>query len=324
MTDHTAESPADHPADQLADFPYHRHTLELGEPGAGLQYAYVDEGSGPPVVLVHGNPSWSYLFRPLLAALPAAGFRALAPDHIGMGRSVKPPRSSYAYTLASRVADFGRWMDEVCPTGPVTLVVHDWGGAIALAWAVEHPQRVDRLVLLNTAAFPLPAGKGLPMALRGTRLPVLGAAAVCYGNAFAVGATLLGVRRWMPAAVRRGYLAPYDSPAHRVAVLDFVRDIPVRPSDAAYPILRRTEDGLPRLAGVPILICWGMRDFVLDADILARWEAIFPAAEIRRFAGAGHYVLEDAATEIVPLVVRFLQADGAGTSQLSRSRPTGG
>lgn len=292
------------------DFPYRRRVLRIpGQPG-DLEYAYVEEGEGPPVVLVHGNPSWSYYFRPLIAALPAAGFRALAPDHIGMGRSAKPDRTAYSFTLASRVADFGRWMDEVCPAGPVSLVVHDWGGAVALAWAVERPQRVARLVLLNTAAFPLPAGKGLPLALRAARLPFLGPAAVRYGNAFAIGAALLGVRHRMPSAVRRGYLAPYDRPAHRVAVLDFVRDIPVRPSDPAYPILRRTEERLPALGGVPTLICWGMRDFVLDRDILARWEGILPAATVHRFADAGHYVLEDAADRIVPLVLQFLAAGG--------------
>jgi pimeloyl-ACP methyl ester carboxylesterase len=291
----------------LPDFPYRRHVLDLD----GLEYAYVDEGTGPPVILVHGNPSWSYLYRSLLAVLPADGFRALAPDHIGMGRSAKPDRSAYAHTLASRVEDFRRWMDAVCPTGPVTLVVHDWGGAIALAWAVDHPQRVTRLVLLNTAAFPLPAGKGLPLALRATRAPVLGSAAVYYANAFAFGATVLGVRRWMPKEIRRGFLAPYDTPAHRVAVLEFVRDIPVRPGDPAYPILRRTEERLPTLAGIPILICWGMRDFVLDGDILAHWETIFPAAEVHRFPHAGHYVLEDAGVEIVPLLRQFLRADAS-------------
>lgn len=295
----------------LPDFPYRRQTLDLPGPAGPLEYAYVCEGSGPPVVLVHGNPSWSYYFRALLAALPTAGYRALAPDHIGMGRSAKPSRSEYAYTLATRVADFTRWMQRVCPTGPVTLVVHDWGGAIALAWAVKQPHRVSRLVLFNTAAFPLPVGKRLPWALRAARAPVLGPAAVCYGNAFAFGATVLGVRRRMPAAIRRRYLAPYDTPAARVAVLDFVRDIPTRPGDPAYPILRRTEERLPALAGIPILICWGMRDFVLDGDILAHWEALFPAATVHRFPDAGHYVLEDAAEEIVPLVVGFLGAASA-------------
>lgn len=282
-------------------FPARPRSISVG----GLDYAYVDEGSGPPVVLVHGNPSWSFHFRSLVARLPRAGYRAVAPDHIGMGRSAMPTRAAYPHTLARRVEDFTEFMAEVVPAGPVTLVVHDWGGAIALSWAVAHPERVAGLVLLNTAAFPLPAGKGLPLPLRLTRTPP-GALAALYGNAFAVGAALVGVRRRLPAAVRRGYLAPYDRPSRRVAVLEFVRDIPVGSGDPAYAVLRDTETGLASLRDRPVLICWGMRDFVLDADILDRWLEIFPAAEVHRFAAAGHYVLEDATDDIGELVVDFL------------------
>ena len=197
----------------MTGFPTRPRSVTVG----GLQYAYVDEGCGPPVVLVHGNPSWSYHFRSLLDRLPASGHRAIAPDHIGMGRSAKPTAAAYPHTLARRVADFTDFLAQVVPTGPVTLVVHDWGGAIALAWAVANPERVERLVLFNTAAFPLPAGKGLPLVLRAVRTPP-GGLAVRHLNAFALGAALLGVRRRMTAAVRRGYLAPYDRPEHRVAV----------------------------------------------------------------------------------------------------------
>jgi len=273
---------------------------------AGLAYAYLDEGSGPPVVLVHGNPSWSYLFRGLLGPLTTAGFRALAPDHIGMGRSAKPSRSAYEHTLARRVEDFSRWIAACVPAGPVRLVVHDWGGAIALAWAVEHVERITSLVLLNTAAFPIPAGKRLPLALQAARLPLLGDLAVRRGNAFARGAATLGVHCRMPADVRRGFLSPYDSPAARTAVLEFIRDIPLRPTDPAYALLAGTEKRLPLLRDRPVLICWGMRDFVLDAEILARWEQLLPQAQVRRFADAGHYLLEDAGAEIAPLVVEFL------------------
>ncbi len=275
----------------------------------GLSLAYVDVGAGHPVVLVHGNPTWSYYYRRLLSALPAAGFRAIAPDHIGMGRSDKPAAGAYPHTLDRRIADFGRFVDELALTEPVTLVVHDWGGAIALSWAARHPDRVARLVLLNTAAFPLPAGQRLPLALRAARLPGLGDLAVRYGNAFARGATVLGTARpRLPAAVRAGYLAPYDTPAHRVAISRFVRDIPVRPADPAYAVLARTAELLPTLADRPVLIAWGMRDFVFDRRILDRWTQIFPHAQVHRFADAGHYVLEDAAEQIVPLVLRFLAA----------------
>jgi haloalkane dehalogenase len=195
--------------------------------------------------------------------------------------------------------------------------VHDWGGAIALAWAVAHPERVDRLVLLNTAAFPLPAGKGLPLPLRLTRTRP-GALAVRYGNAFAVGATVLGVRRRMPSPVRQGYLAPYDRPSRRVAVLEFVRDIPVRSGDPAYDPLRETERKLAVLRDRPVLICWGMRDFVLDEDILRRWQQIYPDAEVHRFADAGHYVLEDATEAIGDLVVGFLARTSKNASAGNR------
>lgn len=283
----------------------------------GLDYAYVDEGTGPPVVMVHGNPSWSFHFRSLLGRLPAAGYRAIAPDHIGMGRSAKPSRAGYPHTLGRRVADFTAFMADTVPSGPVTLVVHDWGGAIALTWAVAHPDRIAALVLLNTAAFPLPAGKGLPFPLRATRTS-LGALAVLYLNAFAVGATLLGVRHRMPARVRRGYLAPYDRPSRRVAVLEFVRDIPVGPADPAYAVLRDTEQRLGQFRHRPVLICWGMRDFVLDRDILRRWEEIYPQAEVHRFADAGHYVLEDATEEIDELVLGFLERAGGGPPAAGR------
>jgi haloalkane dehalogenase len=283
----------------------------------GLDYAYVDEGCGPPVVLVHGNPSWSFLFRSLVERLPATGHRAVAPDHIGMGRSAKPTRATYPHTLARRVADFTEFMAEVVPEESVTLVVHDWGGAIALAWAVAHPERIAGLVLLNTAAFPLPAGKRLPLPLRATRTR-LGTLAVLYGNAFAVGAALLGVRRRMPAPVRRGYLAPYDRPSRRVAVLEFVRDIPLRSGDPAYGVLRDTEQRLGVLRDRPVLICWGMRDFVLDEDILRRWQEIYPDAEVHRFADAGHYVLEDATEAIGQLVESFLERTSTSAPAGSR------
>jgi haloalkane dehalogenase len=281
-------------------FPFNSKRLDV----AGFDYAYVDEGSGPAVVLVHGNPTWSFYFRELLAALPAAGYRAIAPDHIGMGRSAKPPVAAYPYTLDRRVADFAELMETI--DGPVTLLLHDWGGAIALAWAVDHPERVSRLVLLNTGAFPLPPDMRLPLALRMARSWPIGHLAVLGANAFVRSATRFAVHRRMAADVRRGYREPYDSPAHRVGVLQFVKDVPLRPGDAAYARLRRTAERLHLFADRPVLVCWGMRDFVFDRRLLARWEEIYPQAEVHRYADAGHYVLEDAADAIVPLVVDFL------------------
>jgi pimeloyl-ACP methyl ester carboxylesterase len=279
-------------------------TLDLD----GLTMSYEDEGIGAPVIMVHGNPTWSFYWRTLIKALPEHGFRALAPDHIGMGRSDKP-QTGYDYTLASRVQDFGRFVDSLDLDEPISLIVHDWGGAIALAWAAENPDRIDKLVLLNTAAFPLPTNKKLPLALKAARWPVIGELAVTRLNAFSLGALVLGTGRFvLPREARRGLLAPYKDRASRKAVHAFVKDIPLSEDDPAYPVLKRLQDRLPMLADKPMLICWGMKDFVFDAGILAILEEAFPKAEVHRFANAGHYVLEDAAGEIVPEVVRFLQA----------------
>ncbi len=298
------------PTVELPDFPYRRHTVDLD----GLAYAYVDEtpaaaAGSTPVVLVHGNPTWSYLYRSLIGALTAQGLRALAPDHIGMGRSDKPDPADYPHTLARRIADFGRFLDTVVPEGKVSLVVHDWGGPIALGWAVEHPERLERLVLLNTAAFRLPAGKRVPGLLKLARSRVFGSLGVLHANAFLRGTLRLGVTSPLPAPVRRGYLAPYDRPAARQAVLQFVEDIPDTPERPAYGPLRRIEERLPLLRGVPTLICWGMRDFVFDAQVLASWEDLLPEASVIRFPDAGHLVLEDAGPALAELIPVFLRGE---------------
>ncbi len=276
-------------------------TLDLD----GLAYRYVDEGGGSPVVMVHGNPSWSYMYRKLVLALRDR-YRTLAPDHIGMGRSDAPPRSEYPYDLERRVADFTRFIESLELAEPITLVVHDWGGMIGLAWAVEHPEQVARLVLLNTVAFPLPADKTLPLVLQLARAPYLGELLIRGLNAFAVGATLVGVRRRpMSRAARQGYLAPYGSWGRRVAINQFVQDIPTDPAHPSYAVVFATGERLDRLAAVPTLICWGTKDPVFDLDYLAEWERRLPGAEVHRVDG-GHFVLEDAPDVVIPLIEGFL------------------
>jgi cis-3-alkyl-4-acyloxetan-2-one decarboxylase len=189
----------------------------------------------------------------------------------------------------------------------VSLVVHDWGGAIALAWAVDHVERVDKLLVLNTGAFPIPAGKSLPWSLAAARLPVLGDLAVRRLNAFSRGALVMGTgQRWLGREARTGLLAPYDRPEHRVAVAQFVKDIPLSPHDPAYGVLARTESRLHLLRDKPAVVCWGMQDPVFDATVLDHLLTLLPQAEVHRWADAGHYVLEDVPERIVPLATRLL------------------
>ena len=286
----------------LYPFQPHYHTV------AGHRLHYVDEGSGEVVLMLHGNPSWSFLYRDLVQELQG-DHRTVAPDHIGCGRSDKPDDRSYEYTLASRVSDLGSLV-EALGLRDITLVVHDWGGMIGMAWALRHVDRISRLVIMNTAAFPLPERKRVPASLSLARTPFLGALLVRGANAFARGAVRSCVTRApMARDVAAGYLEPYDSWAHRIAVHRFVQDIPLRSGDRAWSVVRDTADSLDRLTGLPMLICWGMKDFVFDGEFLDEWTTRFPSAEVHRFPDCGHYVLEDASQEIVPLVRRFLEAN---------------
>jgi len=275
--------------------------MELGD----LRLHYVDEGAGEVVVAVHGNPTWSFYYRELIKDL-SADHRVLAPDHMGCGLSDRPGDEAYPYSLERRVADFETFMDRL-ELDDVNLVVHDWGGAIGCAWAGRNPERVKRLVILNTGAFHLPPNKPLPWQLWLVRNTPVGGALVRGLNAFARGATRFGcTRREMPKEVRDAICAPYDSWENRRAVLRFVQDIPLKPGDRGYDLVTEIAGNLPKLADKPILICWGDRDFVFDHHFLAEWVKLYPDAELHRFADGGHYILEDYADEIVPIVRDFV------------------
>jgi len=288
-------------------YPFDSHYFDL----AGVRLHYLDEGprDARPIVMLHGNPTWSFYYRNLVLALRDE-YRCIVPDHVGMGLSDKPDDTQYDYTLARRVDDLDKLLAHLQVTEDVTLVLHDWGGMIGMAWAARKPAAIRSLVVLNTAAFPLPKGKTLPRSLRFCRNTSLGALLVRGFNGFArAAASRCAVARRLSPSVRKAYLAPYNSWANRIAVLRFVQDIPLDVADRAYEQVCLAERSLEQFRSLPMLICWGAKDFVFDDDFLAEWARRFPDAEVHRFADAGHYVLEDAADEIVPLVSGFLKAD---------------
>ena len=283
-------------------YPFASHFLDRD----GIKLHYLDEGSGDPVVMLHGNPTWSYYYRNLVAALRDR-FRCVVPDHIGCGLSDKPQPPRYDYSLQSRVDDISALLDRLGIRESVTLVLHDWGGMIGMAWAARHVEAVKRLVILNTAAFHLPDPKRFPFRLWLGRDTRLGAWLIRSRNAFARHAANVAVnRKPLPPDVREWYLKPYDSWENRVAVLKFVQTIPLKPGDPGYDIVSETEATLPKFANTPALICWGMKDFVFSREFLEEWERWLPHAEVHRFDDCGHYVLEEAADELIPLIDRFL------------------
>jgi haloalkane dehalogenase len=285
------------------DYEFPSHFAEINN----LRMHYLDEGRGDTVVMLHGNPNWSFYYRHLVRAL-SDRYRCLVPDHIGCGLSDKPGDDRYEYSLARRVDDLELWLDHCQATTNLTLIVHDWGGMIGMTYATKFPERIRRLVVLNTGAFHLPLSKPVPWQLKLARSP-LGALMVRGLNAFSRGAVRSCVtRRPMPHEVADAYCAPYDSWANRIAVHRFVQDIPLKSGDRGYELVTQVENRLGLLKKVPMFIGWGERDFVFDEHFLQEWLARFPEAELHRYPDCGHYILEDAKDELVPLIRKFLDA----------------
>jgi len=286
-----------------AEYPFKSNFLDLD----GLKYHYLDEGSGPPVLMVHGNPSWSFYYRNLVKALRPT-HRCIVPDHIGCGFSDKPGDDRYAYTLSQRIDDLDRLIQSLDLQEKITLVVHDWGGMIGMGWAARHPDRIERLVILNTAAFPLPKSKSFPLPLRICRDTVVGTLLVRGFNAFARGAAKVGCKlNPMSEELRQIYCLPYCNWKSRIATLRFVQDIPLKAGDRGYDIVTATAASLEGFKNLPMLILWGEKDFVFDRHFLAEWQKRFPEAKVHSWQGGGHYILEDVKDEAVPLIEGFIR-----------------
>ena len=282
-------------------YPFRSNYLSIN----GFNYHYLDEGQGPPAIMIHGNPTWSFYFRCLVTAL-SPDCRTVVPDHMGCGLSDKPDGRHYGFRLENRVADLETLLDHLGLRKNLTLIVHDWGGMIGMAYAVRYPHRIRRLVILNTAAFRRPAGKRLPLRLRLVRnLGALATPAVLSLNLFAGSALYMAPRKRLSREVKEGLIAPYNCPANRLATLKFVQDIPLGPRDPSYRLVKQVEEGLHTLANIPMLICWGAHDFVFDTDYFAEWRQRFPDAENHLFPEAGHYVLEDEPEAIIRHVKAF-------------------
>jgi haloalkane dehalogenase len=267
----------------------------------GMRLHYVDEGPAiapesdrsPCVVAVHGNPTWSFYYRNLIQAIRPE-HRILAVDHLGCGWSSKPQR--YAYALSNHTERLVQWI-EWLDLRDIVMVVHDWGGAIGLGAAVQCLDRMAGLVVLNTGAFVPPY---IPFRIAACRLPWLGSWAVRYANAFALAATRMAIHRLasLEESVADGLLAPYDSPAHRVGIDSFVRDIPFTPLHPTYQTLQKLELHLPRLQQLPIRLVWGMKDWCFRPECLKRFQSVWPNSQTFELGDVGHYVMEEAPGDV--------------------------
>ena len=280
-------------------YPFSPHRFVT--PG-GAVMSYVDEGprSDEAVLMLHGNPTWSFFYRDLIRQISPQA-RCIAPDHIGMGLSEKP--QDYDYTLETRIRDVVALVKKL-GLQRIRLVVHDWGGAIGFGLATRHPELIDRIVILNTAAF---LSDRIPWRIAVCRLPGFGEWLVRKLNGFAGPAVRMAMHsRALSDDEKNGYLFPYDSWSNRVAVHRFVQDIPLEERHPTRATLAEIESKLGLLADRPKLILWGGRDFCFNDHFLARWQRIFPRAAVHRFTNAGHYVLDDSGSEARDRAAQFL------------------
>ena len=285
------------PPSLKAMYPWTGHTL----PVDGGNLNYLDEGptDAPVMLCVHGNPTWSFYWRKLVETY-SDRFRVVVPDHIGCGLSDKP--QDWDYRLGGHVNNLVRLIEHLDLTD-ITLVVHDWGGAIGHGAAVRMPERFSRIVVTNTAAF---RSEQIPPSIASCRIPLFGDVAVRGFNGFAWAATWRTTVRPLSKDVKQGLLHPYDSWANRIATLRFVEDIPMEASHPSWDTLVGIEDGLERLVDKPMMVLWGEQDWCFTPEFRREWQRRFPSAQVHAWDDVGHYVMEDAPDRVVEAIDAFI------------------
>jgi len=285
-------------------YPFRSRFVTVGRDTAtggtqGHRMHYVDEGSGPVVVCLHGNPTWGFLFRNLIAAL-RDDFRVIVPDHIGCGLSDQP--GDVCFRAGDRIGHLEDLLAEL-GVSRFSLVMHDWGGPLGTGLAVRRPADIERLVYFNTTLAEMAL---LPGMIRRAAAPVIGRLLTQDTMRFLKLLTSFGVVQAMPEEVKRGYLRPYRSRADRRAIWGFVQDIPFSPSHPTAPLMDDMVARLPTLADTPVKIIWGMKDPCFHPGILRQVAAWFPQADVVRIPDASHLVLEDAPGQSIAAVREFL------------------
>lgn len=284
--------------DGFADeYPFESHWFEAD----GFVQHYIDEGSGPVLLMVHGNPTWSFAWRRLVKDL-SRDHRVIAIDHLGCGFSEKP-QDRRLYTLDGHIQRLMALINVLDLSG-ITLFGHDWGGAIGMGTATRLSERFDRFVLMNTGAF---LSQAIPFRIALCRIPFLGMMGDQGFNLFARAALTMAVEKPLSDSAKAGLVAPYDSWANRIAVHEFVQDIPLSPAHQSYSTLRSIDESLCKFDDHPMQLIWGMKDWCFTPkNFLRVFQQRFPKANTLEIADAGHYVFEDAADQVIAQARKFL------------------
>jgi len=278
---------------QLPGFPFRPHYVEQ----EGLRLHYVDEGEGHPVLLLHGEPTWSYLYRKMIPGLTAAGFRVIAPDYFGFGRSDKPTESVF-YTYDRHTESIRQLVDSL-DLASLCVVVHDWGGPIGLRVATERPERVRRLVILNTGIEPGRPPSDAWLIFRDFMRRV--------GSRVSAGRMVRnGCITPVSDEVVAAYGAPFPVPESKIGMLRFPELVPTSPDHPSTPAMQRVRDAMLRW-DLTTLVLFSDSDPILPAELGGRMAQLIPGAQpAETISGAGHFLQEDRGEAIAERIVRFL------------------
>lgn len=269
---------------------------------ANVRLHYVDEGArdAQPLLFLHGNPTWSYLWRRQIADLSEQGHRCVAFDHMGFGRSDKPPHMA-VYSLRAHVDNTLALIDGL-DLSDVVLVAPDWGGPIGLGALLERRERLRGLVLMNTWAWELPSF--LPPFLREFRTEGLGEILALGGNLFVESIPGGMARRDIDPVMMEAYRAPFPDYWSRAGMLAFQREIPLTERDRSARLIGSIHERLSEL-DVPVLLLWGLRDPVFQPVFLDQWRELFPAARTVELEDAAHFLVEDRPDAVTEAIAGF-------------------
>lgn len=279
-------------------YPFQSNFFDLGPD----RMHYLDEGQGDTTILmVHGNPTWSFYYRDLIQSLKHQ-HRCIAPDHIGMGLSSKP--QDYRYQLGQHIDNLVGLIRHL-DLQKIHLVVHDWGGPIGIGAALEETERFDHITILNTIAFP---SAHLPWQLFLARLPLVGDWLIRRLNLFIPGTLYWASRssNFLSTDVKKGYYLPYNSWENRVALHRFIQDIPMSRNHPSSNTLHRIDTQLHRLQELPIQLMWGMQDFIFSDHFIAQWQDYYPHIEVHRLHDVGHLIADEASSQVSHKISEFI------------------
>lgn len=282
------------PQELKNEYPFATHYISIGE----NELHYIDEGEGEVLLMLHGNPTWSFFYRNLTKYFSQKKYRVIVPDHMGCGLSSKP--QSYEYTLQTHIDNLVELVTKL-NLSQITLVVHDWGGAIGMGLATRYPHLIKKMVIMNTAAF---RSIEIPMRINILRNPV-GEWFIRAFNGFAGPATIMASKTSLSPLVKKGFILPYHDFKSRIATAKFVQDIPMNESHPTYKTLQGIEEKLSSLK-VPVLLLWGEKDFCFTMNFQKKWLDFFPNARTVTYPRAGHYLLEDEPKAVISEIEQFL------------------